>query len=281
VPNGSAFSKTHATEEKAGLVVSQNEYILDGNHPHNVATMQISVIVPVYNEVKWLPQVLARIEAANFAGLTAEIIIVDDASVDGSADCIAQQLTALKAANTKKNWQLVQHTHNQGKGQAIKTALQHCSGQFIIINDADLEYDPTEFDTILPPLIQQQSLAVFGSRLHPDIIAINREGFNTLFYIGNRLLTWVTNLLYATKLTDMETCYKAFDANLLKTLPLKANGFDIEPEITALLAKRGVSIQEVPIHYKGRNSKEGKKIGWRDAYMALMTLTKHKLTNVK
>jgi glycosyltransferase involved in cell wall biosynthesis len=237
---------------------------------------RLSVIVPIFNEVRWLPEVLQRLADAPFAGLPVQVVLVDDASTDGSLACINAWLKqhALPPHSQARTWTVLTHTHNQGKGQAIRTALAACQGSIVLIHDADLEYDPSDYEPILLAMLQQPVPVVYGSRLHPA--ANNRDGFSTLFYLGNRLLTWVTNLLYATRLTDMETCYKAFRAEIIHKLPLKANGFDIEPELTALLAKAHVPIVEVPIHYQSRKGVDGKKIGIRDGWTALATLVKHR-----
>jgi glycosyltransferase involved in cell wall biosynthesis len=213
----------------------------------------LSIIIPVYNEARWLPQILQRLQDTPFCNLPVQFVVVDDASSDDSLQLVRgfQQHAQVKSS-ADRHWVVLQHTHNQGKGQAIRTGLQACTGSLIVIQDADLEYDPQDIATLLAPLMQQRSTVVYGSRLHPNTIAQNRPQFSRVFYTANRLLTWVTNLLYQTRLTDMETCYKAFRASTLNQLPLKANGFDIEPELTALLAQRGIPITEVPITYTGR-----------------------------
>ena len=241
----------------------------DSNKPAE----QLSVIVPIFNEARWLPEVLQRLTDAPFAGLPVQVVMIDDASTDGSRQVIETWLQQTPE-NPLRQWQIMTHPTNQGKGQAIRTGLSACQGNLIVIHDADLEYDPNDYEPILAHMLQHQSPVVYGSRLHP--LADNREGFSTLFYLGNRLLTWVTNMLYATRLTDMETCYKAFRADVIHRLPLKANGFDIEPELTALLAKAKIPITEVPIQYHSRKGVDGKKIGIRDGWTALATLVKNR-----
>jgi glycosyltransferase involved in cell wall biosynthesis len=238
-----------------------------------VGTDKLSVIVPIFNEARWLPEVLQRLADAPFAGLPVQIVLVDDASTDGSHLVISQWLEQ-KINHPMRQWHVLTHPRNQGKGQAIRTGLAACMGSLVLIHDADLEYDPNDYEPILAHMLQSHAPVVFGSRLHP--LADNRAGFSTLFYVGNRLLTWVTNLLYATRLTDMETCYKAFRAEVIHRLPLKANGFDIEPELTALLAKAHIPIVEVPIQYRSRKGIDGKKIGIHDGWTALATLVKHR-----
>ncbi len=224
----------------------------------------LSVIMPVYNERETLTEILARVRAVN---LEKEILVVDDGSTDGTRDM-------LKEEEKKGDLKILYHEANKGKGAAVRTGLEHASGDFIIIQDADLEYDPRDYPKMLQPLLEGQAEVVYGSRF---------LGFrDAMFFtqaLGNRFLTVLTNLLYGTALSDMETCYKVFRAEVIKSIPLRSRRFELEPEITAKLLKRGYRIHEVPISYQGREYHEGKKLTWRDGITALWTLIKYRFVD--
>jgi glycosyltransferase involved in cell wall biosynthesis len=198
-------------------------------------------------------------------GLTLELIIVDDGSSDGTNKI----LRTLEDSTVR----VVTHPKNQGKGAALRTGLAHATGDIVVIQDADLEYDPEDWPSLLAPILKGKASVVYGSRFTGQ-----RKNMLPLHWAGNRLLSLVTNLLYSSTLSDMETCYKAFDRRVLKDLTVVSNRFDFEPEITAKVLRRGYRIYEVPISYAGREFDEGKKITWRDGVGALKALVKFRLT---
>jgi glycosyltransferase involved in cell wall biosynthesis len=225
--------------------------------------LTLSIIVPVYNEEKTLLPLLKKVQNVKLLGLKKQIIVVND----GSSDKTAEVIKKIKIPGI----QIYQHDKNRGKGAAIRTAIPHTTGDFVIIQDADLEYDPADYAIILKPLLDGRADVVYGSRFK----GVGRA-FLFWHYVGNKLLTFITNILYDTILTDMETCYKAFKGDLIRSIKLRSNRFDFEPEITAKILKRGVKLFEVPINYDGRNFEEGKKITWRDGIVALVCLIRYR-----
>jgi len=230
---------------------------------------KISILIPVYNEVRFLTALLGKVEAVDFCGLQKEIILVDDGSTDGTLDL-------LKPYESNPLYKVVYHPHNLGKGAALRTAIQHASGDLIVIQDADLEYDPQDYPELIQLIIDGKADVVYGSRLTAGKPV---RAFNVLHYFGNKFLTFITNILYNTTLTDMETCYKAFRAEIIKPLNIRSNRFDFEPEITAKVLKQKVRLFEAPISYSGRNFDEGKKITWRDGIVAVWTLLKYRFVD--
>jgi glycosyltransferase involved in cell wall biosynthesis len=222
--------------------------------------MKLSVIVPVYNEEKTVGEVLSRLLTLK---VDREIIAVDDGSNDGTADVLVQA-----AAENPGAVIVIKMETNCGKGAAVRAGIAAAVGDVIAIQDADLEYTPEEIPNLLEPINNAETEAVYGSRF------LKGRGGNVLHYVGNRFLTLVANTLYGTRLTDMETCYKIIRADVLKGLSLSSNRFDIEPEITARLARGGYRILEVPVTYNGRSFAAGKKIKWADGFAALWTLVK-------
>jgi glycosyltransferase involved in cell wall biosynthesis len=222
-------------------------------------TQEVSVIIPAYNEVKTILEVVRRVQAQPFS---KEIIIVDDCSVDGTTELLAQ--TAFP-----DNVHVLRHAKNMGKGAGIRTGVQAATKDIVIIQDADLEYNPSDFPIVLRPILDGVADVVYGSRF----LGIHRS-FMLHHYLGNRFLSLVTNVLYNNMLTDMETGYKAFRAPIIKSLRIRSNRFDFEPEITAKVLKRGYRIYEVPIYYAGRDYAEGKKITWRDGFAAIWALVR-------
>jgi glycosyltransferase involved in cell wall biosynthesis len=219
----------------------------------------ISVLIPIYNEEGTLREILARVRAT---GLRLEIVCVDDGSTDGSRAILAEEA---KVPGTFVHL----HEKNLGKGGAIQTALRHATGEVMVIQDADLEYDPADFHLLIRPIQQGRTKAVYGSRFKGET--------RTMYFwhsVGNHFLTLVTNVLYDTTLSDMETCYKMFTADIAKELTITSNGWGIDPEITAKILKMGYRIYEVPISYAGREFWEGKKISWVDGLTVLWTLVK-------
>jgi glycosyltransferase involved in cell wall biosynthesis len=225
---------------------------------------KLSVVVPVYNERNTLVEILRRMRQVRLPeGIDREIIVVDDGSSDGTREVLKQ----LGDSTVR----VVLHPHNQGKGAAVRTGFAHATGDYVLVQDADLEYDPDDWPKLLNPVLRGKARVVYGSRFTGE-----RRNMLFLHWVGNRFLSLVTNVLYNTTLSDMETCYKLIDRALLDELDLRADKFDIEPEITAKILKRKVRIYEVPISYTGREFDEGKKITWRDGFSALTTLVKYR-----
>jgi len=220
--------------------------------------MKLSVIIPVYNESKTIKEIVERVKAVD---IEKEIIVVDDFSTDGTRDI-------LKGI---KDISLVLHDKNKGKGAAIRSGIRQVAGDYVIIQDADLEYNPEEYLKLVDTAKKTNSPVVYGSRFSGD-----RKSMSLSHTVGNKLLTLMTNFLYGSGVTDMETCYKLIKADVLKTMNIKADRFDFEPEVTAKILKKGIKIVEVPISYKGRKWTEGKKITWRDGVAALYTLFKYR-----
>jgi glycosyltransferase involved in cell wall biosynthesis len=223
---------------------------------------KLSVIVPVYNERNTVAEIVRQMRAVELP-LEREVVIVDDGSTDGTGDILKQL-----ADSTVR---VVVHRANQGKGAAVRTGLAQVTGDLVLIQDADLEYDPEDWPKLLAPVLKGRAQVVYGSRFTGE-----RRNMLFLHWVGNRLLSLCTNILYNTTLSDMETCYKLFDRELIGTINLRANGFDFEPEVTAKVLRRGVRIYEVPISYSGREFDEGKKITWHDGLVALRTLIKYR-----
>lgn len=223
--------------------------------------MKLSVIIPVYNEKDCIKNVISRVKAVP---LEKEIIVVDDCSTDGTRE-ILERLEGIT---------LLYHDRNRGKGAAVRTALRNVSGDIIIIQDADLEYPPEQYPEVIKPIIDGYADVVFGSRF----LGLHRV-FYFWHYMGNRVLTLLTNLLYDTILTDMETGVKAFKKEVFNSITIKSNGFDFEPEVTAKVLKRGFRLYEMPITYYGRGYEEGKKITWRDAIPAIWAIVKYRFTD--
>ncbi len=230
---------------------------------------KLSIIIPVYNEEKTLSEVIAKVLSVRLGRVRKEIVIVDDASTD--------KTHSILAAIAQPTIKIAYHHKNKGKGAAIRTGLAKSTGDIIIIQDADLEYSPDDYAKILEPILQNKCAVVYGSRI--DAIKRDFKNMYYLHYFGNRFLAFCTNLLYGSRLTDMETCYKAFRREVLAGVKLSARRFEIEPEITAKILKRGYTIYEVPISFKGRKFHEGKKITWKDGLWALYYLLKYKIKN--
>ena len=228
--------------------------------------MKLSIIIPVYNEEATLAQIVQKVREVELEGIEKEIVLVDDCSRDRSREIIEQEA---KAPGTLA----VYHAVNQGKGAAIRSALQVISGDMMIIQDADLEYDPQEYRLLLDAKAKAGVRVVYGSRFKGQ-----GDWKHFSHWLGNKGLTLLTNILYGVSLSDMETCYKLVDAELIKPIPLHSRRFEFEPEITAKLLKRGQRILEVPITYKGRKFEEGKKITWRDGFIAAWTLIKYRFS---
>jgi glycosyltransferase involved in cell wall biosynthesis len=225
---------------------------------------EISVIIPAYNEAETILEVVRRVQNQPFP---KEIIIVDDASTDGTYELLMK-------ASLPQNVQVLRHAKNMGKGAGIRTGVAAATKDIIIIQDADLEYNPTDFPIVLRPILDGVADVVYGSRF----LGIHRS-FMLHHYLGNRFLSLITNILYNNMLTDMETGYKAFRASVIKSIKIRSNRFDFEPEITAKVLKKSYRIYEVPIYYAGRDYTEGKKITWRDGFAAIWALIRYRFSN--
>ena len=224
----------------------------------------LSVVMPVYNERATVEEIVSRVLAVP---LRIELVAVDDASTDGSWE-------VLERLARERGFKLFRQERNRGKGAAVRRGIAEATGDVIVVQDADLEYSPEEYPDLLDLIIKGKADAVFGSRF------IGRHRcFLFTHYLANLFLNLVTNVLYNTTMTDMETCFKAVRADLLKSIPLHSDRFGIEPEITAKLFKRGARVYEVPITYEGRDYSEGKKITWRDGFPALWNLVKYRFVD--
>jgi len=228
--------------------------------------MRLSIIIPVYNEVNTIREIINRVDAVE---LDKEIIIVDDCSTDGTRELIKD---IRDNGKFNSDLRVVYHSKNQGKGAAIRAGINYTTGDIVIIQDADLEYDPEDYRILIKPIIEGKADVVYGSRF----LGIHRC-FMFWHYMGNKLLTGIANILFNTILSDMETCYKAFRTEVIKDIKIKSNRFNFEPEITAKVLKRKLRIYEVPISYTGREYSEGKKINWKDGLRAIYALIKYRL----
>ena len=221
---------------------------------------KLSVIVPVFNERNTVVEIMRRMRAVSLP-IEREIILVDDGSSDGTRQVLEQ----LGDSTVR----IVKHAANRGKGAAIRTGLEQVTGDLVLIQDADLEYDPEDWPKLLAPIFRGKATVVYGSRFTGE-----RRNMLFLHWMGNRMLSLVTNVLYNTTLSDMETCYKLFDRRVFDGITIRSDRFDFEPEITAKILRKGIQIYEVPISYTGREFEEGKKITWRDGFAALYALVK-------
>jgi len=224
----------------------------------------LSVIMPVFNERSTVAEIIRRMRAVELP-VTLQVIVVDDGSSDGSD----KVLRAVEDSTVR----VISHNQNRGKGAAIRTGMEVATGDLLLIQDADLEYDPDDWPRLLDPIIKGKARVVYGSRFTGE-----RKNMMPLHWFGNRLLSLVTNLLYSSTLSDMETCYKLFDAQAIEGMTIVSDRFDFEPEITAKVLRRGHRIYEVPISYAGREADEGKKITWRDGFSALVALIRFRFT---
>lgn len=249
--------------------------------------MKLSVLIPCYNEIDTIRELVARVRAVDIRmrvrdgrfdlpvapdgtvelAIDKELVIVDDGSVDGTRDALAE-------FRGLPGMVVVFHDQNRGKGAAVRTAISEASGDIMIVQDADLEYDPREYPSLLAPIVEGRSKVVYGSRF----LGGPRKAMFFSHMIGNKILTLFTNVLFDTILSDMETCYKVFTREVAEQLQLKSPGWGFDPEITAKILKRGYRIYEVPISYNGREYTEGKKINWRDGVTVMWTLLKYRLS---
>lgn len=246
-------------------------------------TIRYSVLMPVYNEAQTLETIVRQVRSMHNLSLEImpvteievrritleqEIIAVDDGSKDDS-------LAILRRLEAEGLLKAVAHERNQGKGAAIRTAIRYATGEIMLIQDADLEYDPREYPVLLQPILEERTKVVYGSRF----LGGPRKAMLFRHMLGNKFLTFLTNLLYDSIISDMETCYKVFRREVLAGVPLHARRFELEPEITAKILKQGYRIYEVPISYNGREYHEGKNITWRDGIPAIWTLVKYRFVD--
>ena len=226
---------------------------------------KITILIPVYNEVNTLRIILEKVENADFCGLEKEIILIDDCSTDGT-----------KEIYPTLPYKVLYHDVNQGKGASLRDGFKEATGDIILIQDADLEYDPVDYKDLIKLILENRADVAYGSRLNGGKPS---RAFMFHHLLGNKLLTLVTNILYNTTLTDMETCYKAFRADFIRDIEIKSNRFDFEPEITAKVLKKGARLYELSISYYGREFAEGKKITWKDGFHALWALIKFRFVD--
>lgn len=230
-----------------------------------IARMDVTVLIPAYNEINTIEEIVARVKAT---GIPKEILIVDDGSQDGTR-------ALLQEMDGQESVRVIFHSQNQGKGAAIRTGIQQARGEVIIIQDADLEYDPRDYPALLKPIEEGKAEVVYGSRF----LGAPRRVAMFWHMVANKLLTLMTNLLYDTILTDMETGYKVFRRAVIVDMPLHARRFEFEPEFTAKILKRRIRIFEVPITFNPRDYSEGKKIGIKDAFEAVWALLKYRFVD--
>ncbi len=253
-PNFCIFACTH------GVLCSDTQPNTWYNH-----AMKLTVLIPVYNEINTIEEILRRVQAT---GLADEILLVDDGSTDGTRDI-------LHKLNGQGNIRVIFHDHNQGKGAAVRTGIEAAAGDVILIQDADLEYDPRDYPILLQPIEEKIADVVYGSRF------LGAPRRSTMFWhmVANKMLTLLTNILYNNILTDMETGYKVFRREIVQDIPLHAKRFDFEPEFTAKILKRKIRVFEVPITFNPRDYSDGKKIGLKDAFEAVWTLFKYRFVD--
>lgn len=228
---------------------------------------KVSILIPVYNEINTLLPLLEKVEKASFGGLEKEIILVDDCSTDGTKDILKK---------LEDKYKVLYHKVNQGKGAALRTGFAAVTGDIAVIQDADLEYDPDDYDGVIKLILNEGADVAYGSRFlnlneSKTVVKVN--------FFANKMLTFMTNILFGAKLTDMETCYKAFKTEFIKDIQIKSDRFDFEPEITAKVLKKKAKLKEAPIKYCGRTFEEGKKITWKDGIHAVLALIKFRFTD--
>ncbi|MDR2844438.1 MAG: glycosyltransferase family 2 protein [Candidatus Symbiothrix sp.] len=229
----------------------------------------LSILIPAYNEEKTISIILGKIKNTILSEcVSKEIIVVDDHSTDSTPEKVKNFISSHPEMCIK----YIRLDKNAGKGYALRTAINHSTGDIIIIQDADLEYNPDDYNLLLPYILSGEYQVVYGSRF---LYKKNRHSYQR-FYWGGQLVSWIANILYSQHLTDEPTCYKMFDATLLKSIPLQCVGFEFCPEITAKVSKLGCKIKEIPIHYYPRSIEEGKKIQWYDGVEAIWTLLRYR-----
>ncbi len=228
----------------------------------------LSIVMPAYNEEKWVLEIIQRVLSVELP-IQRELIVVDDGSTDGTPD----RLEEAKKRFGSDRIRVYRHGRNMGKGAALRTGFARVRGDVVLIQDADLEYDPEDYGRLLEPILEGRADVVYGSRF----AGLESRGLSRWSLLGNRVITWVSNLLTGLHLTDVETCYKVFRRDVLDRIRIRSNGFDVEPEITARLARLNVRICEVPVSYAGRDHSAGKKITWMDGIRAVRCIIYHRL----
>lgn len=225
----------------------------------------LSIIIPIYNEKNTILEILRRIETVNLndLGVNKEIIIVDDGSTDGTKEILR---------NLEKKYKIIYHTKNRGKGSAIKTALNYVSGEIVLIQDADLELNPQDYPSLIRPILEEKTKIVYGSR---NLKNINTPHYRA-FYFGGKFLTWLTNILYSSRLTDVTIGYKVFETEIIKNLDLRSGGFEFCEEVTVKVLKKGHKIVEIPVQYFPRRFQEGKKTHWLDGLKGILVLIRYR-----
>ncbi len=224
--------------------------------------MKLSVIMPVFNEESTIEKIIDRVKRVD---IDKQIIVVNDGSTDRTGRILENRLDS--------SIKIIHHKRNQGKGSAIRTAIPYIEGKVTVIQDGDLEYDPADYQRLLVPILEGKDKVVYGSRF----LQYNKPIY-LHFVLGNKFLTWLINILYHSNLTDSYTCYKAFDSNVLRSLTLQTERFEFEAGVTVKLLKKGYRIREVPISYSPRTLREGKKIGWKDAFWGILTIIKYRFS---
>ncbi len=227
--------------------------------------LTLSVVIPVYNEVGTIQEILNQIRSVDIPN-RRELIVVDDFSTDGTRELLQEEV------KNNPDTQVHLHSKNMGKGAAVRTGLNHVTGDIIIIQDADLEYDPRDYTHLIRPIEEGRTKVVYGSRFLGE-----HKAMYFWHSLGNKVLTLTTNMMFDTTLTDMETCYKVFTADIARNLKLKSHRWGFDPEITAKILKHGNRIYEVPIAYNGREFWEGKKISWKDGFTVMATLIRFRI----
>ncbi|MEM4230396.1 MAG: glycosyltransferase family 2 protein [Candidatus Pacearchaeota archaeon] len=238
--------------------------------------MKLSIIIPVFNEEKTVSRLLEKILKLKIPKVDKEIIVVDDGSIDATVSIIS------KSQTPHSKFKFIKHKKNLGKGAAVRTGLDCATGDYIVIQDADLEYNPNDIKRLLEPVLEKEARVVYGTRLNrlPNLSKDEKTPLFLLHYFGNRFLSLITSILYGQWITDMETCYKLFPREALENIKLNARGFELEPEITSKLLRQGYRILEIPISTNPRGYQEGKKLNTiKDGIMALWTLIKFRFTN--
>jgi len=233
--------------------------------------MKLSILIPVFNEKNTIEKTIKEVLSVNLSllGIEKEIIVIDDGSTDGTRQILKTNYRNQMLESDKNQIKVIFHEENQGKGSAIRTGFANATGDVLIVQDADLEYDPKEYVNLLIPILDRRASVVYGSRM----MSIKKNPcLYKRYYWGNKVMNFITNILFHSNLTDSYTCYKVVEKKILKNIKFRARGFEIEAEITAKLLKNGYKIIEIPISYNPRSLQEGKKIGWKDAVKGVVTL---------
>lgn len=228
---------------------------------------KITILIPVFNEINTLRPILKKIDEINFCDLKKEVILIDDCSTDGTKEILDE---------IKDKYTVLYHEKNMGKGAALRTGFKHATGDIVIIQDADLEYDPVDYLPLVQVILEDKADVAYGSRLLGDKPS---SSFILASLLANKLITFIANVLYNAKLTDIESCYKAFKTEVIKDIEIKSNRFDFEPEITAKILKKRIRLKELPVSYNARSYEEGKKITWKDGFHALWVLFKFRFVD--